>query len=423
MIAGLSSSLRGVSGMAKRPKDIQIVGLDIGTSKVCALIAEERDGAITLLGYGVARSEGMRKGSIVNLEAMEKAIGHAVEEAELMAGVGIERAYVGVGGGHIKGFNSRGSITLPDKHPKITREDIARVISAARAVAIPNDREVIHLLPQEFVVDDDRGVDDPLGMSGRRLEVGVHLVTGSKTSVRNVISCIQGAGIEVVDTVLLQLASSLSTLSDDEKELGVALVDIGGGTTDVAVHLDGALWHTSVLPLGGDHITSDIAVGLRTTLPDAERIKIDHAVALDSALDGEGSVEVTSIGEERSRVVDRSSLVEIVHARADEILNLVNEELHMIGVTQRLNAGIALAGGTAKMKGICDLAEQIFELPVRVAVPFGFGGIVDAIAQPEYAAVAGIIQFGYDNSRHPADESFPRSGFMHRLRRKIKDMF
>jgi cell division protein FtsA len=363
---------------AKRPRVSHIVGLDIGTSKVCALIGEEREGQLTLLGYGVSDSEGVR--------------------------------------------NSRGSITLPDKHPKITREDIARVISAARAVAIPNDREVIHLLPQEFVVDENRGIDDPLGMSGRRLEVGVHLVTGAVSSLRNVVACAQGAGIEVVDTVLLQLASSLSTLSDDEKELGVALVDIGGGTTEVAVHLDGALWHTAVLPLGGDHITSDIAVGLRTTIPDADRIKIDHGAALETAADGEGSIEVTSIGEERSRVVDRTTLVEIVNARADEILRLIKEELRRIGAAGRLNAGVALTGGTAKLKGIVDLAEQVFELPVRVAVPAGFGGIVDAIAQPEFAAVAGIVRFGYENSTNPADESFPKSGFFDRVRRKFKDI-
>lgn len=409
--------------MAKRPKDSYTVGLDIGTSKVCALIAEERNNELTLLGYGVADSEGMRKGVIVNLEAMEGAIGRAVEEAELMAGIGVERAYVGVGGGHIKGFNSRGSITLREGKHKISREDIARVISAARAVAIPNDREVIHLLPQEFIVDENRGIDDPIGMSGRKLEVAVHLVSGSQTSIRNIIACAQGAGIEVVDAVLSQLAASLSTLSDDEKELGVALLDIGGGTTDVAAHLDGALWHTAILPLGGDHITSDIAVGLRTTIPDGERIKIDHAAVLESAAAGEDSIEVTSIGEERSRVIDRSTLIEIVNARMEEIFTLVKEELKRIGIVGRLNAGIALTGGTARLKGAADLAEQVFEVPVRLAVPTGFGGIVDAIAHPEFSVVAGLVQFGFDNSAQPADQSFPRSKLMQRLRRKFKDMF
>ncbi len=297
------------------------------------------------------------------------------------------------------------------------------MISAARAVAIPNDREVIHLLPQEFVVDDERGVHDPLGMSGKRLEVGVHLVTGSSSSVQNVIACAQAAGIEVIDSVLQQLASSLATLSDDEKELGVALLDIGGGTAEVAVHLDGYLWHTAVLPIGGDHITSDIAVGLRTPIPEAEQVKTEHGAALASAVEAEGAIEVSTIGEGKSRVVDRSTLVEIINARVEEIFRLVREELQRIGVMQRLNAGVVLTGGSAKMRGIIDLAEQVFELPARLAVPTGFAGIIDAIAKPEFSTVAGLVQFGYDNSASPADSSFPRPGLMERIRRKFKKMF
>jgi len=349
--------------LAKGTDNTRFVGLDIGTSKICVLIAENRDDELTLLGFGVSKSAGMRKGAIINLEAVEEAISHAVEEAELMAGVGIERAIVGIGGGHIRSFNSRGSITLPEGHPKITRNDIAKVISAARAVAIPNNREVIHLLPQEFILDDERGVIDPLGLSGRRLEVGVHIVTGSSTSVRNVISCAQNAGIEVVETVLLQLAASMATLSDDEKDLGVVLLDIGGGTTEMAVHLDGALWHTAVLPIGGDHITNDIAVGLRTPIPDAERIKVEHGAALTSASVGEGAIEVAAIGEGKSRVVDREMLTEIINARVEEdIFKLVREELRRIDVIHRLNAGIVLTGGCAKLRGIADLAEQVFEM-------------------------------------------------------------
>ena len=401
--------------MAKRDTNNRIVGLDIGTSKVCALIAEEREGELTLLGFGVAKSAGMRKGSIINLEAIELSISRAIEEAELMAGVGVERAYVGVGGGHIRSFNSNGSITLPEGHQKIGREDIARVISAARAVAIPNGREVLHLLPQEFIIDDERGVHDPLGLSGHRLEVGVHIVTGASTSVRNVVTCVQNAGIEVVETVLSQLAASMSTLSDDEKDLGVALIDIGGGTTDVAVHLDGALWHTAVLPIGGDHITNDIAVGLRTPIPEAEQIKIEHGAALASAAEGGDSIEVSTIGEGKSRVVDRETLVEIINARLEEdIFKLVREEFRRIDVIHRLNAGVILCGGCSRMRGIIDLAEQVFELPARLAVPTGFGGIVDAIAQPEFATVAGIVQFGHDNHAAPASDSFPREGGLRR---------
>ena len=407
--------------VARRTGSSQIVGLDIGTSKVCVLIADERDGELTLLGFGTAVSSGMRKGAIINLEAVEKAISATVEEAELMAGVGVERAYVGISGGHIKSFNSRGSISLPENHPKITRDDIASVISASRAVAIPSDREVIHLLPQEFVIDDDHGVHDPLGLSGRRLEVGVHIVTGSSTSIRNVVTCAQNAGLEVVDTVLLQLAASLSTLSDDEKELGVALLDIGGGTTDVAVHLDGSLWHTAVLPIGGDHITNDIAVGLRTPIPDAERIKIEHGAALSSATTEKGSIEISSIGEGKSRVVDRDTLIEIINARIEEdIFKLVREELRRKGALHRLNAGIVLTGGTAQLRGAVDLAEQVFEMPVRVAVPTGFGGIVDAIAKPEFSAVAGLVQFGYDNNKAPAEDSFPQNGPLSRLWHRLR---
>lgn len=406
--------------MAKGTDNTRFVGLDIGTSKICVLIAENRDDELTLLGFGVSKSAGMRKGAIINLEAVEEAIGHAVEEAELMAGVGIERALVGIGGGHIRSFNSRGSITLPEGHPKITRNDIAKVISAARAVAIPNNREVIHLLPQEFILDDERGVIDPLGLSGRRLEVGVHIVTGSSTSVQNVISCAQNAGIEVVETVLLQLAASMATLSDDEKDLGVVLLDIGGGTTEMAVHLDGALWHTAVLPIGGDHITNDIAVGLRTPIPDAERIKIEHGAALTAASVGEGAIEVAAIGEGKSRVVDREMLTEIINARVEEdIFKLVREELRRIDVIHRLNAGVVLTGGCAKLRGIADLAEQVFEMPARLAVPTGFGGIVDAIAQPEFAAVAGLVQFGFDNSSNRAEGSFPREGALRRWWQKL----
>lgn len=407
--------------MAKKTKEELVVGLDIGTSKVSVLVADERNDELHLLGFGVAGSSGMRKGAIINLEATQEAISQAVEEAELMAGVGIERAFVSVGGGHVKGFNSRGSINLPDDHQKITKEDIARVIGAARAVAIPNDREVIHLLPQEFVVDEDRGIEDPLGFSGRKLEVGVHLVTGSHAAVQNVISCAQIAGIEVQDTVLSQMAASLATLSQDEKELGVALLDIGAGTTDLAVYLDGYLWHTAVLVIAGDHITSDIAVGLRTPIPDAEMIKKERGAALGEAMEaGEESIEVNTIGEGKSRVIDNTVLVEIINARCEEIFKLVIAELERIGIRRQLNAGIVLTGGSAKLNGITDLAEQMFELPTRKAVPQGFDGIVDAIADPQFSTLAGLTRFGYENSKINAGESFPKTGFFGRLFNKLK---
>ena len=402
--------------MATKETAEQFVGIDIGSSKVTALIAEERDEELTLLGFGVAANTGMRRGSIINLEATAQAISHAVEEAELMAGVGIEEAYLGVGGGHIKGINSRGSINMPDDNPKITKEDVDRVIGAARAVAIPSDREVIHLLPQEFTVDDDRGIEDPVGFSGRRLEVGVHLVTAYETSVQNVITCAQNAGLAVKDAVLTQLASSLATLSEDEKDLGVVLLDIGAGTTDMAVFLDGYLWHSAVLTIGGDHITNDIAVGLRTPVPDAERIKIERSACLKAALENaDEPIEVTTIGEGKSIVIDNNILVEIVNARCEEIFHLVKTELERIGVRNRLNAGIVLTGGSTKLRGMIDLAEQMFELPTRMAVPTGFKGIVDAMGKPQFSTAAGLTRFGYEN-RNAVEEG---GGFFDRLKKKI----
>lgn len=403
--------------LANKEKPEYIVGVDIGSSKVTALIAGEREGELTLLGFGVAENAGMRRGSIINLEATTTAISHAVEEAELMAGVGIEAAYVGVGGGHIKGINSRGSINVPDDKPRITKEDVDRVIGAARAIAIPSDREVIHLLPQEFTVDDDRGIEDPVGFSGRRLEVGVHLVTAYQTSVQNVVTCAQNAGLAVQDTVLTQLASSLATLSDDEKDLGVVLLDIGAGTTDMAVFVDGFLCHSAVLTIGGDHITNDIAVGLRTPIPEAEKIKIERSACLKEALENaEEPIEVTTIGEGKSRVIDNNILVEIVNARCEEIFHLVKTELERIGVRNRLNAGIVLTGGSTKLRGLTDLAEQMFELPTRMAVPIGFRGIVDAIGKPQFSTAAGLTRFGYEN-RNSGPEP---TGFFAKLKEKFQ---
>jgi cell division protein FtsA len=409
--------------LAKNAKQEYFAGIDIGTSKVTAIIADERNDELNLVGYGVASNTGMRRGAIINLEATQRAIADAVERAELMSGIGISDAFVSVGGGHIKGFNSRGSITLGESSHQITHDDIGRAISAARAVAIPNDREVIHLLPQEFIVDNDRGVVDPLGFSGRRLEVGVHLVTGARSSVDNVIKCVQSAGLEVQDAVLQQFAASLATLSEDEKELGVVLLDVGSGTTDMAVYLEGYLWHTAVLAYAGDAITSDIAVGLRTPISEAESIKVERGACLAEAMESDESIEVSPIGEGKSRVLDSSTLVEIINARLEEIFQLVYDEMDRIGVRQQLNAGIVLTGGTAKMRGIVDLAEQMFEMPARVAVPADFEGIVEAIAEPQFSTAAGLTRFAFENSRNPAEDKMPRKGLLGRVVNRFKNWF
>lgn len=409
--------------MSKNNKPEYFAGIDIGTSKVTAIIADERDDKLHLVGYGVANNTGMRRGAIINLEATQKAIADAVERAELMSGSGISRAFVSVGGGHIKGFNSRGSITLGESSLQVSQEDIARVIAAARAVAIPSDREVIHLLPQEFIVDSDRGVIDPIGFSGRRLEVGVHLVTGASTSVQNVVKCVQSAGLEVQDTVLQQFAASLAALSEDEKELGVVLLDVGSGTTDMAVYMEGYLWHTAVLAFAGDAITSDIAVGLRTPIAEAESIKVERGACLKDALESDESLEVSAIGEGKRRVLDTEILVEIINARLEEIFQLVIDEMDRIGVRSQMNAGVVLTGGTANMRGIQDLAEQMFELPARVGVPTGFEGIVDAIAEPQFTTAAGLTRFAFENNRSPAEEKLPSKGLLGKFLNRFRDFF
>jgi len=378
-----------------RKNDRFVVGLDIGTTKICCVIAEKKDdGDLDIIGIGRSTSRGLRKGVVVNVDQTVDALKAAVEEAELMAGVSVERAFVGVAGGHIKGFNSRGVIAIAGRERDVTRDDVDRVIESARAVQLPPDRLIFHAVPQDFILDDQDGIRDPVGMTGSRLEANVHIVTGAIPSLSNITNCVNRAGIEVVEMVLEQLAASETTLTHDEKELGVALVDIGGGTTDLAIFERGSICHTAVLPTGGDHFTNDIAVGLRTPVPEAERIKVKYGCALASLVDDEQTIEVPSVGGRKPRVLSRHILCEILQPRTEEIFNLLQEEVARAGYEKSLTSGLVVTGGGAILEGVPEIAEQIFDLPVRRGAPTGVGGLTDGVASPIYSTVVGLTMYG-----------------------------
>ncbi len=380
--------------MAKK-KDRYIVGLDIGTHKVCAIVAELTDeGRLDVIGIGQCDSKGLRKGVVINLEATVESIKRVVEEAELMAGVEIGSAWVGLAGTHIRGFNSRGVIAVSGKNRTIDREDVTRSIEAAKAVSIPMDREILHVLPQEFVVDDQDGIGDPSGMTGTRLEVNVHVVTCAITSAQNTVTCANRAGLEVASTVLTSLAAAEACLTPDEKELGVALVDIGGGTTDIAIFEKGALWHTAVLQVGGEHFTNDVAVALRTPVNEAEKIKKKHGCALTSMIPEEDSIEVPSVGGRKPRIMARQVLGDVIQARAEEICQMILTEIRRAGFDRSLNSGVVLTGGGAILEGMPEIAEQVFDMPVRRGTPAGIGGLVDVVASPVYSTAVGLVQHG-----------------------------
>ncbi|HET7292037.1 MAG TPA: cell division protein FtsA [Vicinamibacteria bacterium] len=380
--------------MAKK-KDRYIVGLDIGTHKVCAIVAELTDeGRLDVIGIGQCESKGLRKGVVINLEATVESIKRVVEEAELMAGVEIGSAWVGLAGTHIRGFNSRGVIAVSGKNRTIDREDVTRSIEAAKAVSIPMDREILHVLPQEFVVDDQDGIGDPSGMTGTRLEVNVHVVTCAITSAQNTVTCANRAGLEVASTVLTSLAAAEACLTPDEKELGVALVDIGGGTTDIAIFEKGALWHTAVLQVGGEHFTNDVAVALRTPVNEAEKIKKKHGCALTSMIPEEDSIEVPSVGGRKPRIMARQVLGDVIQARAEEICQMILTEIRRAGFDRSLNSGVVFTGGGAILEGMPEIAEQVFDMPVRRGTPAGIGGLVDVVASPVYSTAVGLVQHG-----------------------------
>lgn len=380
------------------PKNNYIVGLDIGTKKTAVIISEiAEDKKIEIIGIGTTDSRGLRKGVVVNLEGTVSAIKKAQEEAELMAGVEIDSAFVGISGAHIKSFNSRGVVAVSGKNKEITPEDIERVIDQSKAVSIPPDREIIHIIPQEFVVDEQDGIKDPLGMSGIKLEVNVHIVTSATTSVQNLKTCIERAGIEIERIVLNQIAASSSTLTHDEMELGVGMIDMGGGTTEVAIFERGSLWYTSIIPIGGDNFTNDIAVGLRTPIPEAERIKKKFGCVSSPPMDEEDTIEVPSVGRgKKPRILSRQLLADIIQPRAEEIFRLVDNDIKRMGYEKSLNSGIVLTGGTALLEGLEEVAEEIFDLPVRRGDPSGIGGLAERVNTPDYAASVGLILFGYD---------------------------
>jgi len=375
-----------------------IVGLDIGTTKICAIVGEIKEthrpdglSGVDIIGIGTSPSRGLRKGVVVNIESTVESIKKAVEEAELMAGVQIQSVYAGIAGGHIKGFNSRGVIAVKDR--EVTKADVDRVIDAARAVAIPLDREVLHILPQEFIVDDQDGIKDPLGMSGVRLEAEVHIITGAVTSAQNIVKSVNRAGLQVDDIILQPLASSEAVLTSEERDLGVTMVDIGGGTTDIATFLEGGIWHTAVLGIGGNHLTSDVAIGLRTPAAEAEKIKIKHGCALTAMVRGDETIEVPSVGGRPPRVLSRQILSEIIEPRAEEIFGLVAREIKRTGYEEQVASGVVITGGSAILQGMIEVAERVLDLPVRRGAPINLGGLADIVNNPMYSTGVGLILY------------------------------
>jgi len=382
--------------MSKKLEKNLIVALDIGTSKVVAIVGEvNAENEIEIIGIGSHPSRGMKKGVVVNIESTVQSIQRAVEEAELMAGCQIHSVHAGIAGSHIKSMNSHGIVAIRDK--EVTHGDVERVIDAARAVAIPADQKILHVLPQEFIIDNQEGIREPVGMSGVRLEAKVHLVTGAVSAAQNIIKCVRRCGLEVDDVILEQLASSHAVLSEDEKELGVCLVDIGGGTTDMAVFSEGAIRHTSVIPIAGDQVTNDIAVALRTPSQYAEDIKIKYACALTQLANADETIEVPSVGDRPPRRLARQTLAEVVEPRYEELFTLVQAELRRSGFEDICAAGIVITGGTAKMEGAVELAEEIFHMPVRLGMPQGVSGLVDVVRNPIFATGVGLLLFGQSN--------------------------
>ncbi len=410
--------------MAKRENII--VGLDIGTTKICAIVGEIKDiyrsdglPAVDIIGIGTSPSRGLRKGVVVNIESTVESIKRAVEEAELMAGAHIQTVYAGIAGGHIKGFNSRGVIAVKDG--EVSRADVDRVIDAARAVAIPLDREVLHVIPQEFIVDDQDGIKDPLGMAGVRLEAEVHIITGAVTSAQNIVKSVNRAGLEVVDMVLQPLASSEAVLTPDEKELGVTMVDIGGGTTDIATFVDGSIWHTAVLGIGGNHLTGDVAVGLRTPVSEAEKIKIKYGCAMTGMVSGEETIEVPSVGGRPPRVLSRQVLAEIIEPRAEEIFGLVSREIRRTGYEERIASGVVITGGSSILAGMNEVAERILDIPVRRGLPKDLGGLSDIVNNPMYATGAGLILHALKTRGDKETSRYLDRKLVHRVAGRMKD--
>lgn len=394
--------------MNKPADDRLIVGLDIGTSKVLVIVGEvSASGEVEVIGVGHHPARGMKKGVVANIESTVQSIQRAVEEAELMAGCQIYSVYAGIAGGHISSFNSHGVVAI--RNQEVGQSDVERVIEAARALAIPMDQKVLHILPQEYLIDGQDGIREPVGMSGIRMEAKVHIVTGAVSAAQNIIKCIRRCGLEVDDIILEQLASSEATLTDDEKELGVCLVDIGGGTTDIAVFTDGAIRHTAVIPIAGDQVTNDIAVALRTPTQSAEDIKKKYGCALAALANHDETIEAPSVGDRPPRTLARQTLAEVIEPRVEELYGLILAELRRSGFEDLMGSGVVLTGGSAKMEGMVDLAEEVFHMPVRLGLPQYVGGLREVVNSPIYATGVGLILFGNRNrlSRHDDDHDGP----------------
>ena len=406
--------------MPRKPERNLLVGLDIGTSKVVAIVGElTADGTIDVVGVGSHPSRGLKRGVVVNIDSTVQSIQRAVEEAELMAGCQIHSVFAGIAGSHVRSLNSHGIVAIRDK--EVTQSDVERVIDAARAVAIPADQKILHILPQEFIIDAQDGIREPVGMSGVRLEAKVHIVTGAESAAQNIVKCVQRCGLEVEDIVLEQLASSYAVLADDEKELGVCLIDIGGGTTDVAVFAGGAIRHTAVIPIAGDLVTNDIAQSLRTPTHHAEELKVKYACALSQLANADETIEVPSVGDRPARRLARQTLASVVEARYEEIFVLVRDELARSDYHDKIAAGIVLTGGSAKMDGVIELAEEIFHAPVRLGLPQGVSGLVDVVRNPIHSTGVGLLLFGR-STRHVHPQSHGGMGPRKTIQR-MRDWF
>lgn len=408
--------------MANSSENKMIVGLDIGTSKVVAIVGEIGiDGQLEIVGIGTHRSTGLKKGVVVNIESTVQSIQRAVEEAELMAGCQIHSVYAGIAGSHIRSMNSHGIVAIKDR--EVFSQDVDRVIDAAQAVAIPADQKILHILPQEYLIDEQEGVKEPLGMSGVRLEAKVHLVTCALNAVQNIEKCIRRCGLEVEDVILEQLASGYSVLTDDEKELGVCMVDIGGGTTDIAIFTEGAIRHTGVIPIAGDQVTNDIAMALRTPTAHAEEIKIKYACALAKLTGLDETIKVPSVGDREPRDLSRQALAEVVEPRYDELFTLVQAELRRSGFEDIMAAGIVLTGGTAKMEGVVDLAEEIFHMPVRLGAPQNVSGLSDIVNNPIYSTGVGLLNYGMNQQLEGKAVNYVSKEVNESWWNKIKNIF
>ena len=407
--------------MTKKSDRDLIVGLDIGTSKVVAIVAAPildagpSDNKLEIIGIGTHPARGMKKGVVVNIESTVQSIQRAVEEAELMAGCQIHSVYAGIAGSHIRSLNSHGTVAIRDK--EVTQGDVERVLDAAKAVHFPGDQQLLHVMPQEYIIDNQEGIREPIGMSGVRLEAKVHLITGAVSAAQNISKCIERCGLSVDGIILEQMASSYSVLEQDEKDLGVCLVDIGGGTTDIAIYVDGAIRHTAVIPIAGDQVTNDIAVALRTPTQYAEEIKMKYACALTQLAREDETIEVPSVGDRPPRQLARQTLAEVVEPRYEELLLLVQAELRRSGFEELLAAGVVLTGGSSKMEGVIELAEEVFHLPVRLGLPQHVGGLVEAVRNPIHATGVGLLLFGNEMETTGKTETKAGSGFKDMLAR------